>query len=292
MAELIRISEWFGRLNGIGLAVQHFPRYVAAQPHPHWHDAVEFAYIRGGRGRHLLGRSAHPAEAGWLGIIHHTQVHDFRTGPDGLEVVNLYLDLRRCRLPALGAELDRDLARLLPLHPSLRHRRNHFVSMRFPGDEADRILMAMVAEQAARRRGWREALLAWLRLLLMAIARQGHAGGCIPPPAGVRPGDERMEEVVASLEERLAEPFDLARLAREAGMAKPSLCRAFKRYTGATPSGYLVRLRLDAAMRRLAHGDEAIADAARAVGYADIPLFNRHFRRLIGTTPGAWRAGG
>lgn len=290
MAELIRISERCDHLNGIGLAVEHFPGYIQTRTLPHHHDAVEFAYIRAGSGRHRLGRSAHPTEAGWLGIVHHTQEHEFRTAPTGIDVVNLYLDLRRCPLPDLDSELGRDLARLLPQHPSLRHRRNHFVSMHFADDSADRPLMAMLAEQTAKRRGWQDAMRAWFRLLLVAIARQAHAGGCVPPPGNAGVGDERMEEIAATLEERMAEPCDLDQLAALAGMAKPSLCRAFKRFTGTTIGGYRMRLRIDAALRRLREDDANITDIALGVGYEDVSLFNRHFRRLVGTTPGAWRS--
>jgi len=289
MADLVRISEWFDGLNGIGLAVQHFPCYVQTRSRRHHHDAVEFAYIRAGSGQHLIGRSAHPTEPGWLGIIHHTQEHEFRTAPAGIEVVNLYLDLRRCPLPDLDSALGRDLARLLPQHPSLRHRRNHFVSMRFSDDAADRPLMAMLAEQAAQRRGWQDAMRAWFRILLVVIARQAHAGGCVPPPGRADPRDERMEEVAATLEEQLAGPCDLDRLAAQAGMAKPSLCRAFKRFAGTTIGGYRMRLRIDAAMRCLREDDASITDTAMAVGYEDVSLFNRHFRRLVGATPSAWR---
>lgn len=291
-ARLIPIRGLADRLNGIGVGVQLLPRYVNLRQNRHSHDAVEMNCVVRGEGVHHLGRVAYPTGPGSLGIVHHTQEHDIITGPEGMEVINCYLDLQRLRLPDIGPDLGRDLARILPLHPSLRHRRNHFVHLRSADGGIERALRAMLAEQDGARPGWREALLAHFRLLLIELARCAQAGGSVPPPGGGSASDERMQEVAAALEEQLAEPLDLGRLAADTGMAKASLCRAFKRATGTTIAGYLMRQRLDAAMRRLRAGDEAVAGIALACGYEDVSLFNRHFRRVTGTTPTAWRKGG
>ena len=52
----------------------------------------------------------------------------------------------------------------------------------------------------------------------------------------------------------------------------------------------LRRLRLEQARRSLARDpDCTLADAALQAGFADQSHFTRHFRRLFGVTPGAYR---
>jgi AraC-like DNA-binding protein len=83
----------------------------------------------------------------------------------------------------------------------------------------------------------------------------------------------------------IAENPRLEHVARAAGMNKFGLLRQFKRAFGITPHNYLISLRIERARAQLAEGEPPAAVAA-ALGFADQPHFSRHFKRVVGVTPG------
>ena len=59
-----------------------------------------------------------------------------------------------------------------------------------------------------------------------------------------------------------------------------------------TPHQYVLRTRLHRAAVRLRRSDETISAIAFDAGFSDLSTFNRRFRRLMGASPGAYRARG
>ena len=79
-------------------------------------------------------------------------------------------------------------------------------------------------------------------------------------------------------------------LARALGSTRYFVLRAFRPATGIPPYGYLTQFRVERA-RRLLQADLPIAALAQRVGFADQSHLNRHFRRLVGVTPGVFARG-
>lgn len=91
----------------------------------------------------------------------------------------------------------------------------------------------------------------------------------------------------AYLRAHLADAVSLDTLAADAGLDKFHLSRAFRAQVGLPPHAYLTQLRVAAARRMLDRGLPA-ADVAQRVGLYDQSQLNRHFRRIVGTTPGRY----
>jgi AraC-like DNA-binding protein len=89
------------------------------------------------------------------------------------------------------------------------------------------------------------------------------------------------------LRDRLDAEVTLDALADHAGIDKFHLCRAFRAQVGLPPHAYLTRLRIMRAKELLAAGVKP-SEVASSVGLYDQSQLNRHFRRLVGTTPGAY----
>jgi AraC-like DNA-binding protein len=89
------------------------------------------------------------------------------------------------------------------------------------------------------------------------------------------------------LRERLDDDVTLDALAEHAAIDKFHLCRAFRTQVGIPPHAYLTRLRIMRAKELLAAGVRPSEIASR-VGLYDQSQLNRHFRRLVGTTPAAY----
>lgn len=97
--------------------------------------------------------------------------------------------------------------------------------------------------------------------------------------------DRAVERAIELMRARLASAITLDELAAHAGIDKFRLCRAFRSQIGFAPYAYLTRLRIARAKQLLAAG-AAPAAVAPAVGLYDQSQLTRHFRRLVGTTPG------
>lgn len=96
-----------------------------------------------------------------------------------------------------------------------------------------------------------------------------------------------VRRAIELLRERLEDEVTLDSLADHAGTDKFHLCRAFRSQVGLPPHAYLTRLRIMRAKELLAAGVRPIEIAPR-VGFYDQSQLNRHFRRIVGTTPGAY----
>lgn len=94
------------------------------------------------------------------------------------------------------------------------------------------------------------------------------------------------------LERRLAEAGAIAACARELGISREHLARAFARATGEPPSAWLRRRRIAVAAALLADDPTLpVATVAARCGFATASHFVHAFRRARGTTPAAFRRG-
>jgi AraC-like DNA-binding protein len=91
----------------------------------------------------------------------------------------------------------------------------------------------------------------------------------------------------AFLHDALADKITLDELAEHAALDKFHLVRAFRAEVGVPPYEYLTYLRVSRARELLRRG-VLVADAAQAVGFCDESQLHRHFRRIVGVTPGAY----
>ncbi|MFL5540916.1 MAG: helix-turn-helix domain-containing protein [Longimicrobiaceae bacterium] len=120
--------------------------------------------------------------------------------------------------------------------------------------------------------------------LLAAWGRGGHRAE--------RRAPAWLARAVEYLHAHPAAPVAMEALASVAGVPPARLGREFRLRLRCTPGEYLRRLRVDAACRLLTETDRPLSEIALAAGFYDQSHLNRHFRRLLGTTPAAYRAAG
>jgi AraC family transcriptional regulator len=108
------------------------------------------------------------------------------------------------------------------------------------------------------------------------------------------PGDSRDDEEIARrarlvLGARFASCLSLNAVAREVGVSRGRLCRAFRRRTGTTLHAYREQLRLRHALEILASPQEDLTTLALDLGYSSHSHFSANFRGAFGLSPSAAR---
>jgi len=95
-------------------------------------------------------------------------------------------------------------------------------------------------------------------------------------------------KVVELMRQRLADSLALEELAEVAGLSPFHFARQFKTATGHPPHDYLIRLRVDRAQELIRqHSREwTMAAIANECGFADQSHMARHFKRVLGVSPG------
>lgn len=96
-------------------------------------------------------------------------------------------------------------------------------------------------------------------------------------------------QAIDYMRQHLAEPLQLADLARVAPFSPFYFHRLFRDVTTMTPARFLAALRMAEARRLLLHTDRTVTAISRCVGYTSAATFTTQFSRLVGITPGHFR---
>ena len=126
-----------------------------------------------------------------------------------------------------------------------------------------------------------------LRLLLATLLRR-YGRAAVPDDEPAAAGAEAVARARELLHARMTDPPKLEDLAAAVGARPFPLLRAFRDAHGLPPHAYLNQERVRTA-RRLLDAGTPVADTAHTVGFVDQAHLTRHFRRILGITPGAYR---
>jgi AraC family transcriptional regulator len=100
----------------------------------------------------------------------------------------------------------------------------------------------------------------------------------------------RLRAVVGYIDDHLDANLALEDLAAVAHLSPYHFARQFRAATGLPPHQFVIARRVERA-RRLLQGDDnlPLAQVALRAGFSDQSQFARHFKRLVGVTPGRFR---
>ena len=100
----------------------------------------------------------------------------------------------------------------------------------------------------------------------------------------------RLAAAVDVARRRFAEPIEVADLVDAAEMSVAQLERTARRVLGLSPKQLVMRFRLEEGLRLLTTTELSMAEVAHRCGYYDQSAFSRHFRKVVGSPPAAYRA--
>lgn len=166
-------------------------------------------------------------------------------------------------------------------------RSSAFARLRLPPLPA--LLPIVAAAEAARDDGdgmeFEEIAVRLVGAAFGALTESRHS---IPSPS--RRDEKRITAALRHIEAHAEEELSLAVLARLAAMSRYHFLRTFNAIAGMTPHQYILHTRLRRAAVDLRRTADGIAEIAFAAGFNDLSTFNRRFARIMGLSPGAYRA--
>ncbi|GAA2957752.1 MULTISPECIES: GlxA family transcriptional regulator [Streptomyces] len=127
------------------------------------------------------------------------------------------------------------------------------------------------------------------RLSVMPLEREGGQAQFIvhtQPPA---PGGAGLEPLLRWLEENAGRELGLDDIADRAGMSTRTLNRRFRDQLGTTPLQWLHRARIRRAQHLLETTPHSVDRIAGQVGFGSPTAFRDRFKRVVGTSPHAYR---
>jgi len=92
------------------------------------------------------------------------------------------------------------------------------------------------------------------------------------------------------IHECYASHFTVTELAARLGISQPYLYRAFSEAFGCSPKSYLTELRISQAKILLSSTNMSVTEIGAAMGFDDVLLFSKFFRRSTGMSPTAYRS--
>lgn len=247
----------------------------------HRHDAWELYYVVHGYGRRMAGDTLQPFAAGDVALIPPSMLHRWEYAPDSA-------DKRGCVRYLMVAFSHSLVERCMGVFPELR---NRLAGIPFPtdarkfGSESSRIIRKTLSRMNDLDELGR--LCEMFRLLPVVFTSSDHtfAGR----PMRIERDVRRMQQISAYLMAHYVHTISLDEIAAEVGMNRSAFCSYFKRCKGMTFSEFVTRYRLNTACELLVHSQKQVSEICYAVGFNDVPHFNRIFKKMKHMSPKEYR---
>ncbi len=255
---------------------------------PSFHDYPEVSLVCEGRGRFIVEQRAYEVAAGDVLLVGGREFHRLEAGPGcALRVASIHFRPELVHAPGdsqLGFEY------LRPFQHRGKGFSHRIAATDLPrGYVLDRV-RGLYEEIEAKRVDYPLAVRTYLADILFVVSRHYRLSGCELAPSNQRAREfDRLLEVFSFIRKNCHERLPLERMAKMAHMSPGYFCRFFKATTGDTPTGYILRLRVDLAADLLSNSAMSVTDVAYATGFSSHSYFDRVFKRLKGMTPLEYR---
>jgi AraC-like DNA-binding protein len=247
--------------------------YITHSFSRHTHEGYAIGVIESGVEAFTYRGATYQAPAGSIVIVHPGEVHTGHAGiPEGWSYRMLYPDSALVQRAA--AEVN--ASHSLPFFPQ------PVIQDRCLAEQLRRMHQAIESSDLQLER---ESRFLWT--LAQLIARYADDRPFCTP---IRQEHAAVQNTKDYIEAHYAESISLKHLAQIADLKPLRLLRVFQREMGLPPHAFLIQARIAHAKRLLSMG-EPIAQVAFDTGFTDQSHLNRHFKRIVGVTPGQYAAG-
>lgn len=255
-----QLQAWRPPLDGVAEVLHaHFGEHAYPM---HAHDTWTVLLVDSGAVRYDLDRHSRGAFGELVTVLPPRVPHNGTSArPGGFRKRVLYLEETKLPAALIGASVDTPTLTDGVLHGAISRLHRLLTD---PGD-------APLAES----------------LLITALTRlRTHLGAPAPAPPPSRAAAHALRDL---LEANIVTGLSLAEASAVLHFDPAHLVRSFHREFGMSPHQYLISRRVDVA-RHLIVAGHPLRRAAADAGFHDQPHLNRHFKRILGVTPGHFTA--
>lgn len=256
----------------------------------HWHKELQLCLILTGRVRFTINQKEVEAGAGDVVFINSQVIHSATSVSDSEE------DASYCCINFAyemvggfhGSLMERDF-----VLPFLRDEQNDFQLLTAKDKEGDdreisskMLHIRKLFKETESERYFdifADLVLIWKKLLRHLHKSEGQR-------STRRPEDyETSRKVISYIEKNLDAKLTLDLIAKEVCLSKWECSRRFKRVAGESVWSYLISARMAKAVELLLYSRKSVERIGFEVGFPNVNLFIRQFKKEFGTTPGQFR---
>ncbi len=251
-----------GRNNNLS-AIRGWPK--------HTHEGFEIIYLA--RGRQIMGASGkgYVVSGGDFFVVQPNEIHSTGIHPVG-RVLLYWIQIQRPRRKDL---LGLPRAEADALICSLRN----LPGPHFPADpEVKDLLECIIAATQSQDPLAATRLRQALTQILLTVVDCGQAA----PERNLTPD---IKATVAHVRQCLKEPIMVEELAELAGLSVSRYRAKFRKQLGMSPSEFILRRKVDAAIDRILEGQRSITEIAYDLGFSSSQYFATVFKRFTMQTP-------
>ena len=250
----------------------------------HWHEEVEFIYIKKGCGTISVDFTTYEVYAEDIALILPGQLHAINGLPEQkMEYENIIFHPKMLESSGADSSYHTFLKPLFSMQLAcpaiLTKKDSSYATVRSCLDKNDNICMRFPV-------GYPLAIKGNLFSLFFALYTS-YADKKRTPTSGKN--IEKLKSVVKYVELNYASPMTIAQMADLAGFSESHFMKYFKNTMGVPFTSYLNSYRLTMAGRMLLQSDDTILSIATEVGFDNLSYFNRAFKKQFGMTPSAYR---
>jgi AraC-like DNA-binding protein/mannose-6-phosphate isomerase-like protein (cupin superfamily) len=247
----------------------------------HWHEDIEFIYIKKGSGIIVVDGNEYDVKAGDIAFILPSRVHGiFQHENDRMEYENILFDGK------MFSSTTDDFydTFLLPFFESAYKIPNIF-KQGVPGYESVKKYLDSNDNISSHREGaWGLAIKGNLYLLLFNLVSLYEE-----KIDSSKKKIDKLKPVIKHVELHYGEPTTIEEMASLAGFSESHFMRFFKEAFGVSFVTYLNDYRLSMAARLLLSTEDSILNISQQVGFENLSHFNRQFKKKYDKTPREYR---
>lgn len=250
----------------------------------HWHDEMEFIYIKKGQGIVNVDFTPYTVGKGSIVLIIPGQLHSIeQLAGHSMEYENIIFHPNILISKAADA-CNTDF--LQPLLTGTLAVPTHYQ----PTDAFYPEIAACIDANDEIRKTFPKGYQLFLKsqlFMLFSILIEKYADTAAKPKDSK--SLEKLKCILKYIENNYMHKITIADVAREAGFSQSHFMKYFKNTMGTSFIDYLGEYRLTMASRLLLSSDASILAISEEVGYDNLSYFNRTFKRYYGMTPSAYR---
>lgn len=256
----------------------------------HWYKELQLCLILTGRVRFSINQKEVEAGAGDVIFINSQVIHSATSiSNDEEEASYCCINFAYEMVGGFhGSLMERNF-----VLPFLRNEQNDFLLISEKSEEG--LLEEISSKMLHIRKLFKETeperyfdIFAELVLIWKELVRWLHKTE--DQPSTRRPEDyETSRKVISYIEKNLGEKLTLDLIAKEVCLSKWECSRRFKRIAGESVWSYLISARMAKAVELLLYSRKSVERIGFEVGFPNVNLFIRQFKKEFRTTPGQFR---